>query len=243
MQNGAELKLGLYAGNLGSPRLDTKSRFALNNPQGSCYNGGMRLPVRISLKQKQREIIMGNILGDGYLEFGGFHGTRLQIKQKERYREYVFWLYEKLRNLCLSSPRQRKDNGQWYFGTRFLVELTEFHRTFYSAGKKIIPKNISELVNSPLTLAIWYMDDGYLDWRPKDHYAFMINTDSFRWKEVQLLKKMLKKNFGVQVNVYNSLCRGKRYPKIYIGSKGRDKFFSLIEPYILNCFSHKLPPF
>lgn len=202
----------------------------------------MKFPITIPLTQRQREIIIGNILGDGHLEFDGFHGTRLQIKQKEKHKDYVFWLYEELKNLCLSSPKQRKDNYQWYFSTRFLVELTLLHQIFYFGKKKVIPKNISELVISPLTLAIWYMDDGRLDWRPKDHYAFIINTDSFQLKEVQLLKKALKKNFGIETNVYNSLCRGKRYPKIYIGKKGRDKFLSSIRPYILKCVSYKLPP-
>lgn len=202
----------------------------------------MRHPIRIPLKQKQREIIIGNILGDGSLEFGGFHGTRLQIKQKEKQKEYVFWLYKHLKNLCQSCPKQRKDNRQWYFSTRFLVELTELHQIFYRNKKKVIPENIAEFVKSPLTLAIWYMDDGRLDWRPKDHYAFIISTDSFRLEEVYLLRKMLKENFGIEANVYNPLCRGKRYPKIYIGSKGRDKFLSLIKPYILKVFVHKLPP-
>lgn len=204
--------------------------------------GVMRLPVSIPLTPLQREIIIGNILGDGHLEFGGFHGTRLQIKQKKENKEYVFWLYEQFKNLCCSLPKQRKDTNQWYFGTRFIKELTVFHQLFYSERKKIIPGNISEFLKSPLTLAIWYMDDGKLDWRPKDHFAFVINTDSFQLREVQLLRKVLKINFGIESKVYNSLCRGKRYPKLYIGSKGRGKFLSAIQPYILKCFSYKLPP-
>ena len=217
-------------------------KFGLDNPQGSCYNGVMKHSVNIPLSQKQREIIIGNILGDGSLEFSGFHGTRLQIKQKEDYKEYVFWLYDQLKNLCRSAPKQRKDNHQWYFSTRFLTELTELHQIFYPNGRKIIPKNIADFIYSPLTLAVWYMDDGSLDWRPKDHYAFIISTDSFRLNEVQLLKEILKKNFEVEVNVFESLCRGKRYPKVYIGRNGRNNFFSLIKPYIFECFSHKLPP-
>ncbi len=85
------------------------------------------------------------------------------------------------------------------------------------------------------------MDDGRLDWRPKDHYAFIISTDSFRWKEVQLIREALKENFRIEVNVFRSLCRGKTYPKVYIGANGRDQFLSLLKPYILKCFSHKLP--
>ncbi|MDI6883293.1 MAG: hypothetical protein QMC93_02340 [Patescibacteria group bacterium] len=198
-------------------------------------------PVTILPSKIQREIIIGNILGDGSLEFNRYIGTRLQIKQSEQYKDYVLWLYEKLKNLCNSRPKQRKDNNQWYFSTRALKELTSLHKLFYKKRRKIIPYNISELLTSPLTVAVWYMDDGSLDFRPKDHYAFVLNTDSFLLKEVQILGKTIERNFGVKTNVYNSLCRGRRYPKIYIGAKGRDKFLSLVKPYILNCFSHKLP--
>lgn len=202
----------------------------------------MRLPILIPLSRMQQEIIIGNILGDGSLEFNGNVGTRLQIKQCFEHKDYVFWLYEKLKNLCNSEPKQRKDNRQWYFSTRALKELTLLHKSFYKKRRKMIPRNISKLLISPLTLAVWYMDDGSLDYRPKDHYAFILNTDSFLLKEARLLSEAIKKNFGIKDRVYNSLCRGKRYPKIYIGVEGRDRFLSLIKPYILNCFSHKLPP-
>jgi hypothetical protein len=199
-------------------------------------------PITILPSRIQREIIIGNILGDGCLEFNRYIGTRLQIKQSSKHKDYVFWLYGKLRNLCNSEPKQKKDNGQWYFSTKALKELTSLHKLFYAKRRKIIPKNISELLISPLTLAIWYMDDGSLDFRPKEHYAFILNTDSFSLNEVKILSKTIKRNFGIKINVYNLLCRGKRYPKIYIGTEGRDNFFSLIKPFILNCFSYKLPP-
>lgn len=216
--------------------------FVLGNPQGSCYNGGMRKPISIPINKRQKSIIVGSILGDGYLEYGGFHGTRLQIKQKEDRREYIFWLYKELHNLCFSPPKQKSDNNQWYVATRFLVELTSLYQTFYPKGKKEIPENISDLIISPLTLAVWYMDDGSLDWRPKSHYAFLISADSFSLAGATRLKKMLRKNFGVKAKVYMPFSRQKRYPKIYIGREGRDRFLQLIKPYILKSFSYKLPP-
>lgn len=196
----------------------------------------------IPLTKLQKQIIIGTLLGDGCLEFSGFHGSRLQAKQAKKYKDYVFWMYKKLKNLCKSTPKQRRDNKQWYFSTRHLDELTELRKLFYSSNKKRVPTDISQLLISPLSIAVWYMDDGYLDWRPKDHYAFTLNTDCFSLKDVSLLQETLWKNFGVVTSVHNSLCRGKRYPKIYIGVKGRDKFLSLVKPYLLDCFSHKLPP-
>ncbi len=206
------------------------------------YNGPMRPSISIPLSRKQKEIILGSILGDGCLEFNGNVGTRLQIKQSSKRKEYVFWLYENFKNLCRSNPKQKRDNYQWYFSTRSLKELTSFYDLFYPKGKKRIPDNISALVCSPLTLAIWFMDDGTLDYRAKDHYAYSLSTNSFSYKESLLLAKTMKDNFGIKASVHRYLCRGKRYPRVYIGSEGRDKFFSLVKPYVLNCFRYKLPP-
>lgn len=202
----------------------------------------MRKTNKDYISKHQQEIIIGTVLGDGYLEFNGFHGTRLQIKQQEKYKDYVFWFFDQLKNLCISAPKQRKDNNQWYFSTKSLEKLTNLYQIFYPQGRKKVPKNITELLVSPISLAIWYMDDGCLDFRPKEHYSFILNTDSFTLKDSLLLRKALERNFQIESSVYNLLCRGKRYSKLYIGAQGRDKFLSLIKPYILtDCFSHKIP--
>lgn len=190
----------------------------------------------------QRAIIIGNILGDGSLEFNGHIGTRLQIKQSVRHKEYVLWLYSKLSDLCRSAPKQKTDTGQWYFSTRALREFTSFWKIFYQKGEKIVPQNIAELLISPLSLAVWYMDDGALDYRPKDHCSITLHTDSFSTENVEKLSDVLEKNFGIVAKQMSSLCRGKRYAKLYIGADGRKRFFELVRPYMLQCFARKLPP-
>lgn len=202
----------------------------------------MRQSVLTPLSRIQREIIVGSVLGDGCLEFNGRKGTRLQIKQCNKYKKYVFWLYCQLKNLCNGKPKQRKDTNQWYFSTRALKELTYLHSLFYQNRRKLIPKDTIGLLKSPLTLAVWYMDDGSLDFRPKDHYAFTINTNSFSLRETKRLSTVIQDNFGVKTRVHNLLCRKKRYPRIYIGRDGRKKFLHIVKPWILSCFSHKLPP-
>lgn len=206
------------------------------------YNGIMRLPILTPISKVQQEIIVGTILGDGCLEFNGNVGTRLQIKQCSKHKDYVFWLYRRLKNLCKSRPKQRKDNNQWYFSTRHLKELTSFYELFYINKKKSIPKNIPKLLNSPLSLAVWYMDDGTLDFIPKVHCCPLLCSDNFTFKEARLLVNSLKRNFGIESNVKNYLMREKLHPRIYIKSVTRDKFFSIIRKYILECFNHKLPP-
>jgi recombination protein RecA len=195
-----------------------------------------------NLSNQQLDILVGLMLGDGNLEYNGYRGTRLQVKQSEEKREYVFWLYDQFTNLTKTPPQQRKDTRQWYFGTRFYEDLEDFRKIFYSDRKKVLPANIADLIRSPLTLAVWFMDDGRLDFRVKSHYAYHISTDSFTESEVMLLQNVLLEKFGIAAKTYLSLCRGKRYPKLYIGKEGRDRFTELVAPYILPCFGYKIPP-
>ncbi len=182
------------------------------------------------------------MLGDGNLEFNGYRGTRLQIKQSEEKKEYVFWLYRHFAELVRTPPQQRSDTNQWYFGTRAFVNFEDIRQLFYENRTKIIPNTITELFQSPLTLAVWFMDDGRLDYRAKSHYAYHISTDSFTESEVRQLQTLLLERFDIVAKTYLSLCRGKRYPKLYIGKEGRDLFTKTIAPHILPCFRYKLPP-
>lgn len=197
--------------------------------------------MELPLSCKQREIIVGTLLGDGCLEFNGCRGTRLQIKQSEKHKEYVIWLYTNLRDLCKSGPKRKKDTGQWYFSTRHIDALTDFYRIFYPRKKKIVPKEIKELLTSSLSLAVWYMDDGKLDFVPKVHCSPYLCTDSFSFRDAEVLVNVLKESFGVRVNVQNYSIRGKNYPRIYIKAITRDRFFSVIREHILECFTYKLP--
>jgi hypothetical protein len=86
------------------------------------------------------------------------------------------------------------------------------------------------------------MDDGRLDYREKSHYAYSVSTDAFTIGEVRLLQSLLLERFAIKSSIHLSLCRGKRYPKIYIGADGREKFLTTIMQYVLDCFRYKLPP-
>lgn len=196
----------------------------------------------MDLSQLQKDIIIGTLLGDGSLEYDKFKASRLQIKQAERKKEYVIWLYEMLANLVKTPPKQRLDTLQWYFSTRSLRSLEEFRKNFYITGRKNVPENIKMLLKSPISLAVWFMDDGSLDYREKSHYSFSISADDFTIEEAELLRETLIENFGVKSSIQTPSSRGKKYTKLYIGKSGRDNFFKIIKPYILSCFAYKLPP-
>ncbi|MEA2715221.1 MAG: hypothetical protein QOG91_249 [Candidatus Parcubacteria bacterium] len=224
--------------------LETCSVLPLLKKSGICRQSAGKSVIigAMDLSQRQTDIIVGTLLGDGSLEHDKFKASRLQIKQAERKKEYVMWLYENLATLVRTPPKQRPDTLQWYFSTRSLISLEEFRNAFYSNGRKTVPHSIKSLLKSPITLAVWFMDDGTLDYREKSHYSFSFSADDFTVEEVELLQQALEDNFGVISNIQTPSSRGKRYTKLYVGKNGRDRFLGIIAPHILSCFAYKLPP-
>lgn len=221
--------------------------YLFRQPAGKLSDFGsfhaiMNLSMELSITKRQKDIIVGNILGDGgvYVNNWG-HLPYYYIKQRKENKDYIFWLYKEFSQLCPSSPKQRKDNGQWYFYTSSSESFLPFRTAFYRNRRKVVPRDIDKLLTSPLSLAVWYMDDGHLDYREKYHCSFNLMINSFTLDEAAMLSKVLKKNFGVIATIQNPLCRGKRHPRLYIGVSGRERFLTLIQPYIHQCFAYKLP--
>ncbi len=86
------------------------------------------------LNQFQKSIIVGTILGDGYIRIvPGRRDAFLEINHTLNQREYVIWKYEMLKGIRAGAPKIRKGNGTRIairFHTRQSEELTVLHRFF-----------------------------------------------------------------------------------------------------------------
>jgi hypothetical protein len=106
------------------------------------------------------------MLGDGYLEPHG-RGVRLQVNHGAAQKAYAEWKHEQLRELA-PSPLYHCAKVKYPF-CRFVTKshpyLIELREMFYLDGKKVVPSQISELLKTPLSLAVWFMDDGTVDKR------------------------------------------------------------------------------
>ncbi len=189
----------------------------------------------MALSQTQEQIVTGLLLGDGYLEFDKFKASRLQIKQAERKREYVFWLYTHFADKVRTPPKQRLDTRQWYFSTRSLRELEEWRDIFYPRGKKVVPRNIIDLLTDPITLAVWFMDDGK---RRPDCRGFFFDTLSFTVNDQECLQKCLARNFALTETKLHWNGDGFH---IYLSAHHADHFRRLIERYVIPSMKYKLP--
>lgn len=194
------------------------------------------------ITDRQRAIIIGTLLGDGYIYRNQYGSSYLEVKHAPRDGEYVRWMHHELRSLCRRPPYQRSDNGQWRFYTKYDPVMTVIHNRFYGGHRKCVPLDIARDLRDPIAVAVWYMDDGSLDYRPKSHCAFAFSTNAFTYEENTVLAQALRENFGIVTRIDTPTCRGKRYPELAIAAKSRQRFLELVKPHILPCFQRKLPP-
>lgn len=194
---------------------------------------------RLILTNKQRELIVGLLLGDGHLETQNDRTYRLKVEHSIKQKNYVDWLYQNFSEWIGQSPKARSKDSfgkkliSYGFTTYSSGSLRFYGQQFYFKGKKIIPKMIRKLL-TPQALAIWFMDDG--SWKSNRHKTYIIHSLGYDKQELMLAIKTLKEKFGINAGIH------KQYDKwrIYIYSDSAEKFKKLIEQYVIPSMRYKL---
>jgi hypothetical protein len=185
-----------------------------------------------SLTQLQKSIIIGSLLGDGYLRIvEGRKDALLEMNHSYSQKEYVDWKYKMLQSICASSPKSRKGNGTriaYRFTTRQHSELTQIFTLFYTDKVKRIPDG---LVLDPIMLAVWFMDDGSRC-RAQDVY---LNTQQFALEDQQNCLAMLS-----QMGIDASLNKDKEYKRVRVKTSSIPTLFRIISPYIIPSMAYKI---
>ena len=189
---------------------------------------------------RQDAIIIGTLLGDGCLERNGKH-IRLRLEHGINQKSYLLWKYKELKNIITGSVinihAYHKTMNRFYDSSRIYTYsdhvFEKYWKLFYFDKKKCISSDIATALTNPLSLAIWFMDDGY---KRSDCNALRLSTDSFTKNEQHLLQSVLKSNFGIDTTLHK---KGK-YWNIYIPKNMSGKFIALIKPYVIPTLSYKI---
>jgi hypothetical protein len=152
----------------------------------------------------ENAVILGTILGDGHLQrsLSKSGKSRLRIGHSFKQKAYVDWKRSALGRLCETTqpPKKVEQRGyeQYLFYTQYRDDLTYYHKIFYtreeSKSRKIVPENIEKILTDPISLVVWYLDDGTLR---NDCDACRLATQSLTLEEVNLLRKCLANNLSI----------------------------------------------
>jgi len=194
----------------------------------------------ISLSKEQKSILFGIILGDGYLQKTGKKNARLRLEHGKSQKEYLLWKVRKLGKVFQGNPKylerihpiSKKKYYYWRHQSQSTPYLGKLRKIFYSDGKKIIPENLEKYL-TPLTLAVWYMDDGYYYLRDRCSYLYLGNISK---EEAEIVAQTLLKKF----NISSRVKQKKKGYAIYFSPKETQKLKNLIKGHILPQFNYKL---
>lgn len=198
---------------------------------------GKLLKSKFVLSDKQGFVLIGTLLGDGNLTRRGIC-CRLFVKHSANQRELIEWKRDIFKNIVLMPLNYftQKIKGKKY---RFIQFVTLTHPTFnkyreifYRGSRKIIPADIDKIFYHPLSLAVFLMDDG-----ANDTFGMTLQTHSFRKNEVELLTRVIKKNF--RIATYLRKNKGKWI--IYFPKREVKKLYKIVKKYLLPSLSYKFP--
>lgn len=204
----------------------------------------------MKLTDRQREILYGTLLGDGYitkLNYGYAIYYRFEVEHTIKDKGYVDWLYDELSIIFNNRARTRHRHsnlGQRGIRSTSLSLYSKMHEVFRSLREEIYPegrKTISQRwLNklTPLSLAVWYMDDGTYHINKN---TIEIATHSFSLAEHHLMQQYYKQVWDIDVAISQSNRGQRKQYYLYFPRDEAAKLLSMIHPYILPCMQRKLP--
>jgi recombination protein RecA len=143
----------------------------ISTPQGWVQAGDLAVGDHVlqrvthRLSAFQWEALLGGLMGDGALSpTKSGHGARYRWGHGAAQEIYGDWKATLFGNLRVS--RSKNDRGAVFHDVQPLPELAELRRAVYVGGKKVLSYDFLKAL-TPLSLAIWYMDDGGFELRSK----------------------------------------------------------------------------
>lgn len=150
----------------------------------------------LQLSKRQRELIVGLLLGDGHLETQNDGRTyRLKVEHGSAQRDYLVWLAKEFQEWIQSDwyEKQRGEKVVYGFTTVSHPAFRFYAKQFYLNGKKRMPPLIKRLM-SPLSLAIWFLDDGSA--KSSKHKSLVIHSLGYSKSDLVLVQDTLE-SFGI----------------------------------------------
>lgn len=195
--------------------------------------------AQISLSPSCKTIILGSILGDGSLKlYKPYKNARFWIRHSWIQHEYWLWKVQQLSEIQTSKSNQVQlptgysSHKKLLFQSSAKKELTQIYNITYKKNRIRIRRTWLNHM-SPLSLAIWWLDDGSIIGNGK---RGVLCTDGFSEKEVGTLQRYLAVvwKIEVQLGILNRNLGGKskKYFRLYFNTTSLKSFFRIIMPCI-----------
>lgn len=185
--------------------------------------------------------LRGSVLGDGRVGVLNSGSLRYSFTQSSKHRDYFDVVKGILGDLYCSERV-----GKSGYGGKDILSITSrvcdtfkdiFSSLFVDSKKKITREYLDSL--TPLSIAVWYMDDGSLNHSYGKEKSISLSTHAYSKEENETIIEYFKDVYDIQFKLYYD----KRCGRYSIGAscmEDRHKFLELVSPYVIDLFQYKL---
>lgn len=217
-----------------SPQIIYYQRVKVHKIERKC----LRKKEGVKLPKDRLEIIIGCLLGDGYMrktksDTGPYFSCSHSLKQKDYllYKSSFFNELIRVKENYRNVPN--KKTGKLYSDITMYMkvnsELNFIYNSFYKNGKKIIPFNLLDEYYTPLAMAIHFMDDG----SKVGNSGYILSTCCFSIEDCNNFILFLLNKYNIESSLQSE-------NRIYIKNNSKETFKNLIYPYICESMKYKL---
>lgn len=201
--------------------------------------------MKTKTDKKSRNLLIALLLGDGTISSNYVFKLSHSYKQKD----YLLWKISLLNKYgiknnglkeYISSKGYNKGNKVYYTQLKITNFIKLLRRIFYKPKKIIANRKMLNRLDS-LGIAIWYMDDGHINFRrtgDKIHGFYIKISTCEPKKEVQILIDYFKEVWDIHFYMIHE-GRKKDSFSLCCGTKQGKKFLEIVAPHIEGISSMK----
>jgi len=156
----------------------------------------------VELNDFQKKLIIGSLLGDGHIDKREKYPIFI-VSHAESQKDYLFWKYEVLKNLCNKAPSEIKSTTKEIRNKEF-TSLKAYRLTTrsYSCLSEYQKLNKKQIINTleDFSFAIWILDDG-----SKTNSLWQLCIASLTNEETEFLQIILKERFGISSKINKNI--------------------------------------
>lgn len=194
--------------------------------------------MKTKITKESRNLLIGLLLGDGTIS----NNNVFKLAHCEEQKDYLEWKIKQLNNCGLrnnglktytSSKGYNKGKTVYYTQLNIIPFVKVLRRVIYKPKKTIGNRKLLNRL-SAREIAIWYMDDGHINYRKtngKIHGFYIKIATCLPKEELQVIIDYFKEIWNIQFYTFHEGKKDNSY-SLCCGTKEGIKFINIIKKYV-----------
>lgn len=204
--------------------------------------------MKTKITKESRNLLIGLLIGDGTIS----NNNVFKLSHCKEQKDYLEWKIKQLKDsgirnnglkTYVSSKGYNKGKEVYYTQLNIIPFIKVLRRIVYKPFKKLGNRKLLNRL-SAREIAIWYMDDGYINYRKTNNrvHGFYIKIATCLPKEeLQIIIDYFKEVWDIQFYMFHEGKKENSY-SLCCGTKEGIKFINIVKPYVeqIPSMKHKI---